>query len=189
MPTFITIIQYCKGQDQAEQTSTQTGRGRFRSHLRAINTDTPQHKGSRAKECGSNEDRRRGEHGGQCPHSYNCGYETDAFTAAHVRSRFSHGEALTRVIRSWVYRWSAWYDRLASVGHHEDICSDRAWIATSPALFRGILPPVLTAGIVFESLGYMRMSVAIFRSHAILASCHYGLKVLLDRRLESASQC
>ena len=36
---------------------TQTGRGRFRSNLRASNTDTPQHKDSRAKERGGNEAR------------------------------------------------------------------------------------------------------------------------------------
>ena len=44
---------------------TQTGRGRFRSHLRAINTDTPQHKDSRAKERSGNKARRRGVHGGR----------------------------------------------------------------------------------------------------------------------------
>ena len=50
---------FCKGQDNRTNIPKQDV-DRFRSHLRAINTDTPQHRDSLAKERSGNEARRRG---------------------------------------------------------------------------------------------------------------------------------
>ena len=74
---------FCKGQDNRTNIPKRDV-DRFRSHLRAINTDTPQHKGSRAKECGSNEDRRRGEHGGSAHIHTTVGKEDRTLSQQHT---------------------------------------------------------------------------------------------------------
>ena len=56
---FMLHYSFCKGQDNRTNIPKRDV-DRFRSHLRAINTDTPQHKDSLAKERSGNEARRRG---------------------------------------------------------------------------------------------------------------------------------